>query len=260
MKTAMITIGITALLAAQACLGNGAHEPSQATTNEATYAFAKAHEKPPLVTVLNENKTANVIKVALLLDTSSSMDGLINQAKTQLWELVNELAKARCEDVAPSLNIALYEYGNSTIEANDGYIRQVSAFTEDLDDLSGALFGLTTNGGSEYCGMVIKKSITDLDWGKRKNDLNLIFIAGNEPFTQGPVHFKDAVSDAKERDITINTIHCGDYQEGLRTDWKTSADLTNGSYTAIDHDKKTIAIATPYDDEILIKNKALNNT
>ena len=27
----------------------------------------------------------NTIKVALLLDTSNSMDGLINQAKTQLW-------------------------------------------------------------------------------------------------------------------------------------------------------------------------------
>ena len=29
------------------------------------------------------------IKVALLLDTSNSMDGLIDQAKAQLWDIVN---------------------------------------------------------------------------------------------------------------------------------------------------------------------------
>ena len=36
------------------------------------------------------------IKVALLLDTSNSMDGLIDQAKAQLWDIVNELSYAKC--------------------------------------------------------------------------------------------------------------------------------------------------------------------
>ena len=44
----------------------------------------------------------NTIKVALLLDTSNSMDGLINQAKTQLWEIVNELSYAKCEEQEPN--------------------------------------------------------------------------------------------------------------------------------------------------------------
>ena len=33
-----------------------------------------------------------LVQVAILLDTSNSMDGLIEQAKTQLWRVVNELA------------------------------------------------------------------------------------------------------------------------------------------------------------------------
>ena len=47
---------------------------------------------------LNESKTIHhesnkqFIKVALLLDTSNSMDGLIDQAKAQLWDVVNELS------------------------------------------------------------------------------------------------------------------------------------------------------------------------
>ena len=43
----------------------------------------------------DEKKKKQTIKVALLLDTSNSMDGLINQAKAQLWEIVNELSYAK---------------------------------------------------------------------------------------------------------------------------------------------------------------------
>ena len=32
-----------------------------------------------------------VVQIALLLDTSSSMDGLIDQAKSQLWKIVNDV-------------------------------------------------------------------------------------------------------------------------------------------------------------------------
>src|SRR5689334_21014806 len=51
------------------------------------------------------------IQVALLMDTSSSMDGLIEQAKSQLWSIINELATAEYEGTKPSIEIALYHYG-----------------------------------------------------------------------------------------------------------------------------------------------------
>src|SRR4030095_9928908 len=38
------------------------------------------------------------IMMALLLDTSNSMDGLIDQAKSQLWKIVNELHEAKWGD------------------------------------------------------------------------------------------------------------------------------------------------------------------
>src|SRR5215210_3458012 len=91
------------------------------------------------------------IKIALLLDTSNSMDGLIDQAKSQLWKLVNELASAKCDNEKPELEIALYEYGNDKLASSEGYIRQVSLFTNDLDLISEKLFALKTLGGSEFC-------------------------------------------------------------------------------------------------------------
>ncbi len=211
-----------------------------------------------------ENSTPLVkehyIKVALLLDTSNSMDGLIDQAKAQLWEIVNELSYAKCRNERPNLQIALYEYGNDNLNSRDGYIRKILGFTEDLDDVSKELFSLTTNGGSEYCGTVIQSSLNQLDWGNDADDLKMIFIAGNEPFTQGEVNYKDAVLNAREKDVVVNTIFCGDYKHGISSYWKDGAQLAYGDYMAINHNVETVHIASPYDDIILQLNIKLNGT
>lgn len=213
-------------------------------------------------TIINTNakETAPEIKVALLLDTSNSMDGLIDQAKAQLWKIVNELSYAKCEDESPSLKIALYEYGNDNLNAEEGYLRQVLSFSDDLDDISKSLFSLTTNGGNEYCGKVIKTALNQLEWGNNEDDLKLIFIAGNEPFSQGKVSYKDASKLAHQNDVTVNTIFCGDYNLGISTSWKDGADLTHGNYMAINHNEATVHVASPYDDKILELNEQLNKT
>ncbi len=200
------------------------------------------------------------IKIGLMLDTSSSMNGLIDQAKSQLWKIVNELAEARCDGTKPNIMIGLYEYGNSGLSAEGGYIRLVTPLTTDLDRVSQDLFSLTTNGGSEHCGQVIKKGTDELAWGNSSDDLKLIFIAGNEAFTQGPVPFREACNNAAEHGITINTIFCGNFEQGINTQWKSGADLTGGSYMSIQQNQKTTYIKSPYDDQISGLNNDLNST
>jgi hypothetical protein len=201
------------------------------------------------------------IMLALLLDTSNSMDGLIDQAKSQLWKIVNELAAAKCNDGSrPNIKIALYEYGNDNLVASEGYIRQVNGLTDDLDLISEKLFALSTNGGAEFCGYVIKTSLSQLAWSASKADLKMIFIAGNEPFTQGGVPFREACALAKEKGVVVNTIFCGNYNEGLRTDWKSGADITGGTYMSIEQDRKTVYVPTPYDERIDAMNDRLNST
>jgi hypothetical protein len=209
----------------------------------------------------NEKPKKQFVKIALLLDTSNSMDGLINQAKAQLWDIVNEFTYARCgNESRPELQIALYEYGNNNLSSREGYIRQVLNFSSDLDDISEKLFSLSTNGGEEYCGTVIQTSLKQLEWGKNPDDLKLIFIAGNEPFTQGKLNYKDATSQAKEKDVVVNTIFCGNYDQGVSTNWKDGAIRTGGDYMAIDHNQEIVHIATPFDDIIIRLNKKLNST
>jgi von Willebrand factor type A domain len=201
------------------------------------------------------------IQLALLLDTSNSMDGLIDQAKSQLWKVVNELATAKCADgKRPSIKIALYEYGNDNLSSHEGYIRQVSGLTDDLDLISEKLFSLSTNGGNEFCGQVINSSLRQLAWSTSPNDLKMIFIAGNEPFTQGGVAYRTSCGLAREKGVVVNTIFCGPFDEGMRTSWKDGADITSGTYMSIEQNRKTVYIATPYDERISAMNEKLNNT
>lgn len=201
-----------------------------------------------------------LVQLCLLLDTSNSMDGLIDQAKSQLWRIVNELSRMQKRGEPIRLEVALYEYGNNDLSERSGYIRQVTPFTADLDGLSEALFSLDTNGGSEYCGHVIGSSLNRLRWNTSDEGLKLIYIAGNEPFDQGSVSYEVACRWAAERGIIVNTIYCGDYQAGVGSFWKRGAEIGRGSYFAIDSDRVQHGFSTPYDDELLRLNVSINDT
>lgn len=216
--------------------------------------------KPLAVSLVQQSSNQSKIQVALLLDTSNSMDGLIDQAKAQLWKMVNRLADAQRQQVGVELEIALYEYGNNGLDASSGHIRLVQPMSTDLDGLSEKLFQLRTNGGEEYCGWVIQTSLKAIPWSANDNDLRIIVIAGNEPFNQGPVDPKNSCGTAKDRGILINTIYCGDYETGVATGWKEGADLGKGKYLIIDTNKKVVHINTPYDGRVLELNEKLNKT
>ena len=188
------------------------------------------------------------VQIAILLDNSGSMEGLINQARTEIWKVVNEFATAKQHGVAPRLEIALYEYG-------DG-VKRLQPFTTELDRVSEKLFGLTIHGGDEYCGQVIQAATNELEWSGDPDDLKLIYIAGNEPFTQGPVKPGMAIEAAKRKGITVNPIVCG----GDDPTWRAGATVAGGDYLVIDHNSVVATVATPQDAEITRLGQELNKT
>ena len=205
-------------------------------------------------------KKAPVIQLALLLDTSNSMDGLIGQARAQLWKVVNELASAKRGGLNPEIYVAVYEYGNDTLSAENGYVRRVLPLTDDLDKVSEQLFALRTNGGSEYCGQVIKKAISELKWEPGNDAYKTIFIAGNEAFSQGPTNYRTSCASAIKSGITVNTIFCGKIQVGAQLGWKDAATLADGHYMAIDQSRVQTQVKAPQDKEISRLNGLLNKT
>ena len=205
-------------------------------------------------------KNSHKIQAAILLDVSNSMDGLIEQAKAQLWTMVNVMGKAKCNGETPQIEIALYEYGRDNNDLRKGYVKQITPFTSDLDDLSQKLFQLSTNGGQEYCGYVIHTSLNELNWDTTSSNYKVIFISGNEDFLQGNISYTLACNEAKKKGVIVNTIYCGDRLQGIKEHWNLLGECGNGSFTNINSDAKPEDIPTPYDSTLITLNYKLNGT
>lgn len=206
-------------------------------------------------------KSANAtkIQVAILLDVSGSMDGLIEQAKSRLWNIVNTLTTLKYRGESPQIEIALYAYGTGNRYEGD-YMYQITPLTTDLDLISEKLFALRTSGSEEYCGTAISRATKELEWGNNESDMKLIYIAGNEIFEQGRISYKTSIPQALRKDIYVNTIHCGDPETGIRDLWKDASVRGKGKFFNIDSNARVRYIETPYDDRISSCNQRLNDT
>lgn len=225
-----------------------------------TAAPCFAADKTEAPAIVSKVQAEPKIQIAILLDTSGSMDGLINQTREQLWRIVNTFASAKKEGKRPKLELALYHYGNDSIPSAQHHVKMLVPLTTDLDRVSEELFKLTTNGGEEYCGAAIQHSLTELEWSKNPKDLKLIYIAGNEPFSQGPIPFRDSVKAAIGRGIVVNTIHAGTERDGVAGSWSEAAKLADGNFVFIDSNRAVARVDAPQDAEIARLSQELNKT
>src|SRR6185369_5080713 len=151
-------------------------------------------------------------------------------------------------------------YGHNTYAADRGWVRKDADLTTDLDALYQKLFALTINGGEEYVARVCRDAIKDQPWSKSKNALKLIFVCGNEPASQDPTIKLKTVADlAKETDIVINPIYCGNPDDADARDWRELASLAGGRFASINHNKQ-VAINTPVDKDLAKLANELNST
>ncbi|MBX2812074.1 MAG: VWA domain-containing protein [Myxococcales bacterium] len=236
---------------------------TQSTENMASTTSTVRSQTSTVVTrsaPTDEAGDAPIIQLALLLDTSNSMDGLIDQARSQLWRIVEELSRATYKGQDPLLQVALFSYGNDGYSLRSGYIRQDLPFTEDLDAVSAALFGLSTDGGSEYAGMVLKAALTKLRWAGESGAMKLMYIAGNEAFTQGPEAPLPVIGHASAQNIKVHPIFCGSEAIADAESWRKGAEKSGVAFLTIDQDKKPLHVDAPQDSELVELGQQLNTT
>ncbi|MHC4211638.1 MAG: VWA domain-containing protein [Planctomycetota bacterium] len=206
------------------------------------------------VQVIEEPRT---VDLAICLDTSGSMSGLINAARQKLWAIVNELALA---EPTPKLRVALLTFGNDGHDPEDGWVRIDSGLTDDLDLISQKLFALTTNGGTEYVGRVLRYT-EQLDWHPSDDALKLIVVAGNESADQDQdVPFRGVCKTLITQGIMINSIYCGPAGDRIAPGWQEVAHLADGQFASIDQDHGTVVVESPFDEQIAELSTAINRT
>lgn len=245
-KRVLLSLAIAALLPSAVSFGE---------TRTSMSSKLSAPVEVPARSVANEP----LIQIALLLDTSGSMKGLVDQARSQLWNVVSDLSQARLNGDPIRLEIAVYQFGTEEVSKSRGCLRRVVSFTENLDEVSEGLFSLRVGGGDEFCGQVIGAAVEDLDWSEDSGVYKTIFVAGNEYFDQGNVTFGEILPEIQQKSILVNAIYCGTKYQG-QEQWDSAAQIAGGVSALIDHNHHLPKMPTPYDTEMRELNELMNET
>jgi Mg-chelatase subunit ChlD len=227
------------LLVAQA----GAREPEAAT----------ASLPPP-----PDREEPSRIEVAFVLDTTGSMSGLIEGAKQKIWSIANQMADA---GQAVEIRIGLVGYR----DRGDEYVTRLYDLTDDIDSIYGQLRALRADGGGdtpESVNQALHTAVTKMSWSEGRDVYKVVFLVGDAPPHMNypdDVKYSESARLATQRDITLNTIQCGELPDTSRV-WQQIAALGNGRYVAIQQDGAMFALATPMDEDLSRLNRELAAT
>ncbi len=208
---------------------------------------------PPPPRVQNRPK----VEVVFVLDTTSSMAGLIDGAKRKIWSIADYIAKAQPQ---PELRIGLVAYRDK----GDAYLTQVTDLSSDLDAVFLRLRELRAEGGGdtpEHVGKGLHDALDKVSWSKDGQVMKTIYLVGDAP----PQEYQDGFSapaaarKAHERGILLNTIRCGEMADTQRT-FTALAQLGGGDFSSIGQDGAVAAVRTPYDDKLAALSDKLAGT
>jgi hypothetical protein len=191
-----------------------------------------------------------VVEVAFVLDTTGSMDGLIEGAKKKIWSIATTIADAHPD---ADIRMALVAYR----DIGDAYVTRTTALSTDIQDMYGELLAYRAEGGGDWPESVneaMDVAVRKLEWGQGRRDTRIIFLVGDAPpHTDYPQDrpMKAIIAEARSRGIIVNAVQAGVAEDTTRI-WRSIAQLGHGEFIAIPQDGGQVRlIETPFDEEIL---------
>src|SRR5688572_14542987 len=198
------------------------------------------------------------IEVAFVLDTTSSMTGLIEGAKRKVWTIARQVATGR---PSPAIKLGLVGFR----DLGDEYVTRTFDMTNDVDAIYGHLMAFRAVGGGdtpESVNQALYEAVTKLSWSRDSNTLKIVFLVGDAPPHMdypNEMRYPEILQLAKRAGIIINTIQCGG--NALATPhWREIAAMGDGAYVQIDHSGGMRAISTPVDAELSRLSRELTRT
>jgi uncharacterized protein YegL len=174
---------------------------------------------------------ADTVELVFVLDTTGSMGGLIQGAKTKIWSIINEVAQNGQRDV----RVGLVAYR----DRKDSYVTQVTPISDQLDDVYQTLMAYQARGGGDFpedVRMAMRDALEKMNWSNKTS--KIIFLVGDAPphddYPDVPATEKTA-ERAKARGILVNTIQAGRHAQTTAA-WQKIAQYGGGEYFSIAQD------------------------
>ena len=198
------------------------------------------------------------IEVVFVLDTTSSMSGLIQAAKDKIWSIASTMASAQ---QSPDIKMGLVAFR----DRGDAYITRVYDLSENLDSMYVNLMDFRAQGGGdgpESVNQALYDAIHKLSWSQDKNVYKVVFLVGDAPPHMdypNDVKYPVTLAAANRRGIVVNTIQSGQH-EYTGPAWREIAALGKGEYFQVEDSGNAVAVATPFDDRLSQLARELEET
>ncbi len=198
------------------------------------------------------------IEVVFILDTTSSMSGLIQAAKEKIWSIATTMASAR---QAPDIRMGLVAFR----DRGDTYVTRVIDLSQDLDSMYASLMDFKAQGGGdgpESVNQALYDAINRISWSEDDSVYKVAFLIGDAPphmDYNNDVKFPVTLEMAKRKGIIVNTIQSGQNHSTAPV-WKHIAQLGYGEYFQVENSGNAIAVVTPYDKKLSELAASLEDT
>lgn len=182
------------------------------------------------------------LDVALVVDTTSSMDDEVARLRTTLKSVVAGLA---AHPLRPTVRVGGVAYR----DVGDRYVTRPFEFTSDLATVQGRLDALDTGGGGdgpEAVQEALTAAVDGLSWGG-DGTVRVLFLVGDAPphFERG-VPYTVTMRRAVERGITIFPVACSGMDDTGEFVWRQLAAVTLGQFLFVSYGGGTDHHTGPY--------------
>lgn len=198
------------------------------------------------------------LEVTFVLDTTSSMSGLIEGAKEKIWSIASRMATGK---PSPRIRVGLVGFRDK----GDEYVTKTFDLTEDLDTVYKNLRAFQAGGGGdtpEHVGRALGEAVKLMTWSQDPHTAKMIFLVGDAPPHDDYKDGWDSATWAKAaiaKGIVVNTIRCGN-QADTEVSFRGLAKLADGSFDSIGQTGGMVAVATPFDAELAKLNNEVADT
>ena len=188
------------------------------------------------------------IEVVFVLDTTSSMSGLIQAAREKIWSIATTMASAQEN---PDIKMGLVAFR----DRGDAYITRVFDLSDDLDSMYASLMDFRAQGGGdgpESVNQALYDAIHKVSWSNDSNVYRVVFLVGDAPPHMdygNDVKYPVTLAAATKKGIVVNAIQSGQHQF-TRPAWQEIASLGHGEYFQVEASGNAVAVSTPFDEKL----------
>lgn len=146
------------------------------------------------------------LELAFCIDLSGSTNGLINDVRDQVWQIINHLHSL---SPAPDVRIAFVGFSRPSFGKANAYTKVLTDFTDDPEKAVCQLYRLrpSIEKGDQFVAQAILTSVRDLSWSVAGNSQKFLFVIGNGMASTDDGSHVRAVQSARQRGIIVNTLY-----------------------------------------------------